>query len=65
MNCKYIHWDEVDMHFRCVYKEMQMAHTKVELGEDYDTFTACSSFAYKSTAKIKLRERDGLKTGRD
>lgn len=65
MNCKYIHWDEVDMRFRCVYKEMQMSHTKVELGEDYDTFTSCPSFAYKATAKIKMKERDGLKTGRD
>jgi CRP-like cAMP-binding protein len=65
MNCKYIHWDEVDMHFRCAYKELQMSHTKVEPGEDYDTYTACQSFAYKGTAKIKMRERDGLKSGRD
>lgn len=65
MNCKYIHWDEVDTSFRCVYKEMQLSHTKIEPGDDFDTFTACPSFAYKGQAKIKLRERDGLKDGRN
>ncbi|MBI3890478.1 MAG: cyclic nucleotide-binding domain-containing protein [Candidatus Wallbacteria bacterium] len=65
MNCKYIHWDEVDTNFRCVYKEMQLSHTKVEPGDDFDTFTPCPSFAYKGQAKIKMRDRDGLADGRD
>lgn len=65
MNCKYIHWDDVDLNFRCVYKEMQMAHTKVEPGEEFDTYTDCPSFTFKGTAKVKMRERDSLSDGRD
>ncbi len=63
LNCKFVQWDETDLSFSCAYTEMELSHTKIELGEEFDTFTACPSFSYKGTTKVKMKARDGLKDG--